>query len=143
VKTGGSGSVGLDTSGGKDETLLGTFHTHPYSKAEGGHKGAPFSGGDIANLTVVGGTQGTYKFIEAGTKRFALEVADREKFEKFAKANDIRDLFNKEMAATEKSIKNFPARNRAAVRAIVNKKDSGLKFYETTDKAKLKFREVK
>ncbi len=46
--SGSSGSVTPDRAVAASDTIVGTFHTHPYDASEGGHRGVSFSGGDIA-----------------------------------------------------------------------------------------------
>jgi RHS repeat-associated protein len=138
---GKSGSINYDeVKLDKDEKLVGTFHTHPYAKSEGGHKAVPFSGPDINNMAIT--DQGSYKFIEAGTRRYAIEVTDMKKFQEFAKNSDINQIwqggFDKARAK-----KGFVLANLAGVKAVVRSKDSGLKFYMSVDKAKTKFVEIK
>ena len=70
---GGSGSISLPDEKTGD-TTLGTFHTHPYSKAEGSNLGVTFSGGDITNF--IAGGQGDVKYIGAGSCIFALTTVD-------------------------------------------------------------------
>lgn len=137
-KEGGSGSISIDMRVVTGESLLGSFHTHPYSKTEGSHTGVAFSGPDIANLA--GGDQGSYKLIEAGTKRFALEVKDAAKFEAFAKSHDIKKMWDDKFKTTKGNLQD---RVRETVKSIAQTKDSGLQFYQSTDKDKLKFEEVK
>ena len=45
---GDSGSFSPNRQVGFFQTIVGTYHTHPYDASEGGHKGVSFSGGDIA-----------------------------------------------------------------------------------------------
>jgi hypothetical protein len=73
---GASGSIPLSNypKPGPGETLVGTFHTHPYSKAEGGYTGVSFSGSDIRNFLKE--DQGNTKYIMAGDKVFELTKDD-------------------------------------------------------------------
>ena len=70
---GGSGSISLPDEKAGD-TTLGTFHTHPYSRAEGSALGVSFSGGDITNF--IAGSQGDVKYVGAGSCIFALTTVD-------------------------------------------------------------------
>jgi hypothetical protein len=49
---GTSGTFSPDVKVGKDQTYLGTFHTHPYGKNDGKWNGAvlPFSAGDVSTI---------------------------------------------------------------------------------------------
>jgi RHS repeat-associated protein len=137
---GESGSIHFDMNVEKDEKLVGTFHTHPYSRSERGHKAVTFSGQDIDNMG--DGSQGSYKFIEAGTRRYAIEVTDMKKFQDFAKNSDIKQIWQDGFDKA-RSKKGFVLANLAGVKAVVRSKDSGLKFYMSVDKAKTKFVEIK
>ena len=127
-----------------DEEILGTFHTHPYkNKASAG---TVHSEGDIINLLKRDDDEGDISIIESGTKRFALVIEDREKAKKFFETHGkkgIKKMYENEKIKSQKSGKSFPDSTRDAVRKIANDPKSGLKFYETTDKAKLNFKEVK
>ena len=69
--SGGGGSISLPAEK-KGDTTEGTFHTHPYSAAEGSTLGVSFSGGDLNNF--IAGGQGRVKYIGAGTCIFAVET---------------------------------------------------------------------
>jgi hypothetical protein len=56
----------------KGDTTIGTYHTHPYTKAQGAPLGVAFSGEDIENF--VGGSQGGVKYIGAGSCYFVLDT---------------------------------------------------------------------
>jgi hypothetical protein len=66
--------------------LVDTFHTHPYSKDEGGHTGVSFSKADITNF--MDGNQGNEKYVYAGDKIFKLSMDDPAK----AKGADRRKV---------------------------------------------------
>jgi Domain of unknown function (DUF4157) len=70
---GGSGSISYPDENAGD-TTTGTYHTHPYSKSEGSIIGVSFSGDDIKNF--VDGTQGSVKYVGAGTCDFVLNTVD-------------------------------------------------------------------
>ena len=76
IGAGGSGSISLPDEKAGD-TTEGTFHTHPYSKAEGSELGVSLSGGDISNF--VAGDQGKVKYIGAGSCYFVLDTLDQTK----------------------------------------------------------------
>lgn len=71
---GGRGSISLPDEKTGDVTQ-GTFHTHPYSKAEDSELNVSFSGGDISNF--VAGGQGSVKYIGAGGCYFVLDTLDQ------------------------------------------------------------------
>lgn len=56
----------------KGDTTIGTYHTHPYTKAQGAPLGVAFSGEDIENF--VGGSQGGVKYVGAGSCYFVLDT---------------------------------------------------------------------
>lgn len=62
------------------ETLLGVFHTHPYSAKEGGHTDVPFSGRDLAIMAsqrerISAVRSGDGWFVVASSKEFEAKVA--------------------------------------------------------------------
>ena len=76
IRTGSGASGSLDLPGKKTgDVTLGSFHTHPYSKAEGSDLGVSFSGEDISNF--VAGGQGSVKYIGAGSCYFVLDTLDQ------------------------------------------------------------------
>ncbi len=64
---------------GKDQTLVGVGHTHPYDKSEGGHTNVSFSGGDISSIVYEKQTQ-PLNIVQSGETVFVL--ARTEEFEK-------------------------------------------------------------
>jgi len=74
----------------KGEKLLGTLHTHPYSKKEGGFTDVTFSGGDLADMA---NQRDKIALVRSGDGWFA--VATSKEFEaRVAKAKSKQDLFN-------------------------------------------------
>ncbi|MBL8485089.1 MAG: hypothetical protein JNJ60_23035 [Rhodocyclaceae bacterium] len=72
VGSGESGAFQPNRQVGADETIVGTMHTHPYDKSEGGHKGVSFSGADL-------GYAHYYKepiYVDAGNKQFMIMPTD-------------------------------------------------------------------
>jgi RHS repeat-associated protein len=133
-----SGNVAINTDVDAGEKLAGTFHTHPFGTSEGGHLGVAHSLDDIDAIGK--GTKGRFTFIEAGSKRYALEIVDLPKFKAFAASTASVDAYYK----GEGSVKgDLPTRRLAGIKALANAKDSGLKLYQSVDKAKVKFEEVK
>lgn len=64
---------------GKDQTLVGVGHTHPYDKSEGGHTNVSFSGGDISSIVYEKQTQ-PLNIVQSGETQFVLSRT--EEFEK-------------------------------------------------------------
>lgn len=77
------------------ETLVGTWHTHPYSEEEGGHTGVSFSKGDINNF--LEGEQGDVKYVYAGDKVFKMEMTDRDKATK-SDPDDVSEKWDETFA---------------------------------------------
>jgi hypothetical protein len=74
----------------KGEKLLGTLHTHPYSKKEGGFTDVTFSGGDLADMA---NQRDKIALVRSGAGWFA--VATSKEFEaRVAKAKSKQDLYN-------------------------------------------------
>jgi len=127
----------LDLTMSSSENLEGSFHTHPYSKSEGGYTGVAFSGKDIK-------TQGSGKFgkimiIEAGSQRFAIEITDTKLAKEFVSKNNIIKMWND---AYKNAKGTFQEKVKSAVSSIINAKNNGMKFYESIDDKKKKFQEV-
>jgi hypothetical protein len=74
----------------KGEKLLGTLHTHPYSKKEGGYTDVTFSGADLADMA---NQRDKIALVRSGDGWFA--VATSKEFEaRVAKAKSKQDLYN-------------------------------------------------
>lgn len=110
--SGGGGSISLPAEKTGD-TTLGTFHTHPYSKAEGSQQGVSFSGGDIDNF--IAGAQGSVKYIGAGTCVFALDTIDSSARDG-CKSQDIKKRWNDAYAAATGTMQN---QVKVAVKAAI------------------------
>jgi hypothetical protein len=120
-----------------NENSIGCFHSHPYSEKEGGHQGVGFAWGDIFALAV---DNCDIMIVEAGTKRFVLEVIDKEKF-------NINKL---DAANYEKTVANYSRRGYSlqdsiieGIRAMVSDPNSGLRAYQSVDRNKLQFEEIR
>lgn len=118
--SGGGGSISLRAAEAGDVTL-GTFHTHPYSKAEGSKLGVSFSGGDIENF--IAGDQGSAKYVHAGSCVFVLDTLDASARDG-CKAVDIKQRWDDKFA---KAGGNFQLKVDAAVRAAI--KGCGICYY--------------
>lgn len=109
---------------GKDETLVASAHTHPFTKVEGGHTRVSFSDGDLANLVTGPEPQ---KFVRSNDTVF--RVAKTPEFEAIVKeARDRRreDELKAEIKATwqgayQDAKGSLPERTEAAVRAVCRK----------------------
>jgi hypothetical protein len=74
----------------KGEKLLGTLHTHPYSKKEGGYTDVTFSGADLADMA---NQRDKIALVRSGDGWFA--VATSKEFEaRVTKAKSKQDLYN-------------------------------------------------
>ncbi|HEY0476903.1 MAG TPA: DUF4157 domain-containing protein [Kofleriaceae bacterium] len=121
-KAGSSGMFTPDYSDvGKDQTLVGVGHTHPYDKSEGGHTDVSFSGGDISSIVYEKQTQ-PLNIVQSGETVFVL--ARTEEFEKLLKGLDAKSLKKLEQKIEKtwndvyKSTPGkIPARAEAATRA--------------------------
>jgi RHS repeat-associated protein len=122
-----------------DEEILGTFHTHAYVQPDGLEMGAAPSDADIESLGK-GIMRGKYEIIEAGNKRFAIEVVDVEKAKKFVKEHDVTDILYKKIDRVSGTT---IERIMKAAKYVIVDYDSGMKFYQSVDASKLKFEEVK
>lgn len=120
--SGGGGSISLPAEQAGDVTL-GTFHTHPYSKAEGSYLGVSFSGGDIENF--IAGGQGSVKYVHAGSCVFVLNTLDSAARDA-CKAVDIKQRWNDKFSA---ATGNFQLKVDAAVRTAI--RGCGLCYYGT------------
>ena len=121
TKPGGSGSISLPAEETGD-TTLGTFHTHPYSKAEDSERGVTFSGADIANF--IGAKQGSFKYIAAGSCNFVLDTLDSAARDG-CKSIDIEKRWNDAYKSVNVSIQSD---SEVAVKAAI--KDCGLCYYK-------------
>jgi hypothetical protein len=84
-KAGTSGSFTPDYGDvGKDQTLAGVGHTHPYDKDEGGYTDVSFSGGDLSSIVYE--TQ-PLNIVQSGETLFV--VARTTEFEALLKGLDI------------------------------------------------------
>lgn len=119
---GGGGSISLPAEQAGDVTL-GTFHTHPYSKAEGSELGVSFSGDDIENF--IAGGQGSVKYVGAGTCIYVLDTLDSAARDG-CKSVDIKKRWNDRFAAASG---NFQLKVDSAVRASIA--GCGLCYYGT------------
>lgn len=114
IRTGSGASGSLDLpEEKKGDVTLGSFHTHPYSKAEGSDLGVSFSGEDISNF--VAGGQGSVKYIGAGSCYFVLDTLDPTKRDACKKV-DLEKRWNDTFAKASGS---FQAQVETAVKATI------------------------
>jgi hypothetical protein len=132
----------MDYTTSAGETLEGGFHTHPYSKAEGGFTGVGFSAGDIVHQGW-GEETGAIMLLEAGTNRFALEISDVKKASNFVKNNDIQKMWDIAFTKAYKETKNFQQSVIKAFSNVILENDSGMRVYQSVDDEKKKFEEIK
>jgi RHS repeat-associated protein len=140
IAEGGPADIEIERTidGFSGETLLGNIHTHP--------SGSAFSFGDVYTMAAEvnrATPQGTIAIIESGDMRFALEVVDPDKANQLSdskKKDGLRKIF---YDAYHKTDGDQRAKTIAGVQAIVGQKDSGMKFYQSVNPEKTKFKEVK
>jgi hypothetical protein len=106
---------------GKDQTLVGIGHTHPYDKSEGGHTDVSFSGGDISSIVYEKKIQ-PLNIVQSGEAVFVLaRTAEFEELLKGLDADGRRELaqkIEKTWSDVYTSTKGkIPARAEAATRA--------------------------
>ncbi|HEX6899537.1 MAG TPA: DUF4157 domain-containing protein [Thermoanaerobaculia bacterium] len=121
TSSGGGGSMTLPKEKPGDVTSS-TFHTHPYSQAEHSRLGVSFSGADIANF--LDGTQGSTKYIGAGSCYFVLDTLDYQARTACNKL-DIRKRWNDSFAGATGT---FQEQVETAVKAAIT--DCGLCYYK-------------
>jgi uncharacterized Zn-binding protein involved in type VI secretion len=109
--SGTSGTFTPDLNVGPGQTVIGTFHTHPYDESEGGFKGVSFSGADIANSV----TRQKPSYVDAGDKQFMIMPT------KATPAGDIRGDWQKELDAQLAAGKDLPEASRGAANTIAKK----------------------
>ncbi len=106
------------------ETVVGTFHTHPYEKNKGEQEGVSFSGEDLGLF--VSGKWGQVMYVTTGRCILALTVDDPQKCKKCNPAL-VEKLF-KDIYTLERFTKTHPESVEAAVKAVVER--CGLCYYK-------------
>ena len=108
---------------GKDQTLIGSGHTHPYDKSEGGHTDVSFSGADIANLIyrqdkmrVV--QSGDTQFVLLRTDEFAAQLQSLDDKGKEKLHKEIKDHWNQAFQSAKGKL---PDRSEAATKSTCAK----------------------
>ncbi|MBL8470653.1 MAG: hypothetical protein KF778_05985 [Rhodocyclaceae bacterium] len=122
---GESGAFMPDRKVDADETIVGTMHTHPYDKSEGGYKGVSFSGADVAYAYY-------YKepiYVDAGNKQFMIMPTDATP--KNLPWQDLDDEWNDSFKQQRQSGKSMQDASSAATKAMARKYD--MAYYEGKD----------
>ena len=114
----------------KGETLVGTGHTHPYDKSEGGHTNVSFSGGDLANMIDY---SENFKVVQSGKGQFAAaktkEFTDKVKgLDDKGKEKMYGDMTKKYDDAFKKAKGTIAEKSAAAAKAVSD--EYGLAYYE-------------
>jgi hypothetical protein len=121
--TGTSGTFQPNRSVGADETIVATYHTHPYDQSEGGYKGVSFSGADIAYAN----RHHEPIYVDAGTKQFMIMPSKATTASATAIKDDWTADFNQELSAG-KSMQDASA---GASKKVAKKYD--MAYYEGTN----------
>ncbi len=119
--SGTSGTFSPNRTVGKGETIVGTYHTHPYDKSEGGHTGVSFSGADIAYAHY-------YKepiYVDAGDKQFMITGTKSTPNVPHA---EISSAWDKEFKKLLKSGKSMQDASAGATNAVAQKYN--MAYYE-------------
>lgn len=87
---GTSGTFSPDLTAGAGQTVEGTFHTHPYSAAEGGYTDIAFSDGDFVYFS--NNPDADFHIIQSGDTQFAAVRTDETVTTKTNQ--EIRDIWN-------------------------------------------------
>ena len=122
---GGSGSIKVSDypKAGEGETRTGSYHSHPYSQAEGGFTGVSFSGPDVSVLAQ--GLLGNKMYVIAGDCIFVLTTCDEAKARK-CKSKDIKKRWDDAFKAADGT---FQEKVEEGVKAAI--KGCGLCYYKT------------
>jgi hypothetical protein len=117
--SGGGGSMQIPAAEAGDVTL-GSYHTHPYSRAEGSHLGVGFSWQDIEMLAQ--GNTGDVQYVGAGSCYFVVDTVDKVARES-CKSKDFKAEYTNASAAG-----GFKKRVERSVKAMVA--GCGMCFYK-------------
>ena len=125
---------------------IAQYHIHPY--IGNSYQGIGFSGGDVFGLTNLAGSEyklGFVKFAESGSMRFALEVVDTNLANKFSKLwsfGTLDDYFNYTLFPNAAGV-NYSEKSRSGIVDFLRQNQTGLKYYESYDNEKIRFKEIK
>lgn len=93
-KGGKSGTFSPDRTLPAGDTEVGLFHTHPYSKAEGGHTGVAFSGADMS----IAANDSEPSYVQSGDTQFlALPTAETPKNTDYDALDDAQNARIKQL----------------------------------------------
>ena len=132
-KAGAAGTMGTFTPNygdlGKDESLVGVGHTHPYSKAEGGFTDVPFSGADLAafatdpdKMQMVQSGEG--QFVAARTEEFNEKLKDLDDKGKQKLSGEMEAKWDETFGKTKGT---FQEKHAAAAKKIAE--EYGIVYY--------------
>jgi type VI secretion system secreted protein VgrG len=111
---GNSGTFAPNYDVSEEDKLMGIFHTHPYSKEEGGYTGASLSGGDAAMAALKGHP---LMMAQSGDEQFAfLRTNDTPTAVDFEKAHRMGNQRIEELMSTQGM--SFPDANKQMAREI-------------------------
>jgi hypothetical protein len=122
-QSGTGGTYSANRNVAANETIIGTYHTHPYDKTEGGYQGVSFSGADIANSVYYKEP----KYVDAGSKQFMLVPTQQTT----GTSSEITRSWNSEYATLLKSGKSIQDASSGATKAVAKK--FNLAYYEGTN----------
>ncbi|MBN2440629.1 MAG: RHS repeat-associated core domain-containing protein [Spirochaetales bacterium] len=131
----------------EDAFSRGTYHTHPNDKNS---KDLSFSSNDFIYFKE---RDSFINFVETDSKRYALVVSDKSKFDSYF-ANNTPDEIHEQFKSMEfkytlyymykKDYSQEEAQTKARHATVrIMAKRAGMDYYESTDKAKLDFKKVK
>ena len=121
---GTTGTLTQDRNVGPGQTIVGTYHTHPYDASEGGHKGVSFSDGDMANAA----ENNQPSLVDAGDKQFmVVPTAQTPPVDRDQTKKDWQAAFDQSRA----SGKTFPEATRDAAASVAKK--NNMAYYEGQD----------
>ena len=112
------------------------FHTHPIAASLGGYKGAPFSIEDISDMVRY---SHNVSIVEAGSKRFVLEITDSTKFVAFEKS--IKWHWYQATKKIDPDL-NLIESQIEILRDLSRNPNFGFTIYQSVDKDKLIFEEL-
>lgn len=125
-RAGTSGTFTPNRSIDTNDTIIGTYHTHPYDKSEGSYKGVSLSGADIAYAI-------HYKeqlYVDAGSKQFMVMPA---KNTLNVDASTLNNEWNSEFKKILTGGKDLPEASAEATKKVTKK--YGMAYYEGKDGA--------
>jgi hypothetical protein len=120
----GTGTIGTfspDRNVAPDQTIVGTYHTHPYDASEGNHTDVSFSDADIAYAA----QHKELIVVDGGDKQFMVVPTDQTPpLDRAQMKKDWQDAFD----ASRGSGKSFSEASRDAAAAVAKK--NNMAYYE-------------